>query len=294
MNTAFRHVALIGKYQNPAITSGQAALGGIARLLQSQGCQVAVEAQTAADESLRGFPVLTLEAIARECDVGVVVGGDGTMLGVGRKLAASKVPLIGVNHGRVGFVTDIPFDGVEDLLPPMLRGEFEEDERSIMHAQVLRGDDCIYDALAMNDVVVHRGNSSGMVELRVEVDGRFVANQRADGLIIATSTGSTAYALSAGGPILHPAIAGWVLSPIAPHTLSNRPVVLSSDSEVTLVFVGGRAATVNFDMQTLTALQHGDRIHVRRAEHTVRFLHPRGWSYFDTLRKKLHWNEGSI
>src|SRR5690606_8642577 len=125
MNTPFRHVALIGKYQNPAITSGQAALGGIAKLLQSQGCQVAVEAQTAADESLRGFPVLTLEAIARECDVGVVVGGDGTMLGVGRKLAASKVPLIGVNHGRVGFVTDIPFDGVEDLLPPMLRGEFE-------------------------------------------------------------------------------------------------------------------------------------------------------------------------
>jgi NAD+ kinase len=126
----------------------------------------------------------------------------------------------------------------------------------------------------------------------VEVDGHFVANQRADGLIIATPTGSTAYALSAGGPMLHPDIDGWVMVPIAPHTLSNRPVVLSSHSEIAVEIVAGKDASANFDMQTLTSLMHGDRIVVRRSPHSLRLLHPVGWSYFDTLRKKLHWNEG--
>ena len=131
-----------------------------------------------------------------------------------------------------------------------------------------------------------------MVELRVEVDGRFVANQRADGLIIASPTGSTAYSLSVGGPLLHPSIGGWILVPIAPHNLANRPIVLSDQGEVAVEIVAGRDASANFDMQTLTSLLHGDRIIVRRSEHQVRFLHPVGWSYFDTLRKKLHWNEG--
>jgi len=146
--------------------------------------------------------------------------------------------------------------------------------------------------LAMNDVVVNRGATSGMVELRVSVGRHFVANQRADGLIIASPTGSTAYALSAGGPLLHPGIQGWVLVPIAPHTLSNRPILFPDDDEVTIELVAGRDASANFDMQSLASLLHGDRIIVRRSELGVRFLHPKGWSYFDTLRKKLHWNEG--
>jgi len=174
----------------------------------------------------------------------------------------------------------------------MLRGDYEEDLRSMMHAKVMRDGRCVFDALAMNDVVVNRGAISGMVELRVEVNGHFVANQRADGLIIATPTGATAYSLSAGGPLLHPSIPGWVLVPIAPHTLSNRPIVLSDQAEVAIEIVAGRDASANFDMQSLASLLHGDRITVRRSEHNVRFLHPRGWSYFDTLRKKLHWNEG--
>ncbi|MFM2036695.1 MAG: hypothetical protein RL459_1960, partial [Pseudomonadota bacterium] len=150
----------------------------------------------------------------------------------------------------------------------------------------------MFDALAMNDVVLHRGGTSGMVEVRVEVDGHFVANQRADGLIIATPTGSSAYALSAGGPLIHPSIDGWVLVPIAPHTLSNRPIVLSDSTEVVIELVAGRDASANFDMQSLASLLHGDRIVVRRSEHVVRFLHPKGWTYFGTLRQKLHWNEG--
>ena len=162
----------------------------------------------------------------------------------------------------------------------------------MMQAQVMRDGRPVFNATAMNDVVVNRGATSGMVELRVEVDGRFLANQRADGLIIASPTGSTAYALSAGGPLLHPSIAGWVLVPIAPHTLSNRPIVLSDTGEITVEIVSGRDASANFDMQSLASLMHGDRITVKRSDYQMRFLHPEGWSYFDTLRKKLHWNAG--
>jgi NAD+ kinase len=174
----------------------------------------------------------------------------------------------------------------------MLRGEFEEDHRSLMQGKVIRDGVSVFDALAMNDVVVNRGATAGMVELRVEVDGHFVANQRADGMIIATPTGSTAYALSAGGPLLHPSIPGWVLVPIAPHTLSNRPIVLANVAEIAIEIVSGRDVSANFDMQSMASLLHGDRIVVTRSKHHVRFLHPRGWSYFDTLREKLHWNEG--
>jgi NAD+ kinase len=296
MSSRFRQVALIGKYQTASAAGtgsrSRPALADIAALLQAQGCQVLVEEQTAANAGLTDHPTLDLEAIGRQCDLGLVVGGDGTMLGIGRKLASTGVPLIGINHGRLGFMTDIPFGSFESVLPPMLRGEYEEESRQLMRARVLRQGECVFDTLAMNDVVVHRGNTSGMVELRVEVDGHFVANQRADGLIVATPTGSTAYSLSAGGPILHPSIPGWVMAPIAPHTLSNRPVVLSSASEVAIEIASDREAIANFDMQSLAALQQGDRIIVSRSEHSVRFLHPRGWSYFDTLRQKLHWNEG--
>ncbi|MEK9953347.1 MAG: NAD(+)/NADH kinase, partial [Curvibacter sp.] len=216
MSSRFQQVALIGKYQTGTSTAQASrtrpALADIAALLQAQGCRVVVEAQTAANADLDGLPVLEVQAIGRQCDLGLVVGGDGTMLGIGRQLASSGVPLIGINHGRLGFMTDIPFGSVETVLPPMLRGEYEEEQRPLMNARVMRGELCVFDTLAMNDVVVHRGNSSGMVELRVEVDGHFVANQRADGLIVATPTGSTAYSLSAGGPILHPAIGGWVLA----------------------------------------------------------------------------------
>ena len=213
--------------------------------------------------------------------------------GIGRQLACHNVPLIGINQGRLGFITDIALDQYRTVLPPILAGEYEEDHRSLMHARVMRGGECVFDALAMNDVVVNRGSTSGMLELRVEVDGQLVSNQRADGLIIATPTGSTAYALSAGGPLLHPSIPGWVMVPIAPHTLTNRPIVLADPAEVAIELIAGRDASANFDMQSLASLLHGDRITVRRSEHKVRFLHPRGWTYFDTLRKKLHWNEGT-
>ncbi len=296
MKSKFRHVALIGKYQVVASgasgASSRQALEEIAHFLHDQGCDVVFEAETARNMGITGYPVLDVPGIGAQCDLGLVVGGDGTMLGIGRQLAKFGVPLIGINQGRLGFVTDIPYVGYQQTLAPMLAGDFEEDHRSLMHARVMRDGRCVFDALAMNDVVVNRGATSGMVELRVEVDGHFVANQRADGLIIATPTGSSAYALSAGGPLLHPSIPGWVMVPIAPHTLSNRPVVLANASEIAIEIVAGRDASANFDMQSLASLLHGDRIIVTRSQHHVRFLHPRGWTYFDTLRQKMHWNEG--
>lgn len=289
MHSQFRHVALIGKYQ---AYGSRSALESIAHFLYDHRCDVAIEADTARNTGLVQYPILDVAGIGAHCDLALVVGGDGTMLGIGRLLAKFGIPLIGINQGRLGFITDIAFDDYQAVLGPMLGGEFEEDRRWMMQGQVIRDGHCVFDATAMNDVVVHRGATSGMVELRVEVDGRFLANQRADGLIIASPTGSTAYALSAGGPLLHPSIAGWILVPIAPHTLSNRPIVLSDSGEITVEVVAGRDASANFDMQSLASLLHGDRISVKRSEYQMRFLHPKGWSYFDTLRKKLHWNEG--
>ena len=291
MKSQFRHVALIGKYQ---AQGSRLALENIAQFLNAQGCDVAIEKDTASNTGMTQYPILDVPAIGTQCDLALVVGGDGTMLGIGRVLAKFGVPLIGVNQGRLGFMTDIAFDDYQNVLSPMLNGDFEDDRRWMMQAQVMRDGRCVFKAAAMNDVVVNRGATSGMVELRVEVDGRFVANQRADGLIIASPTGSTAYALSAGGPLLHPSIAGWILVPIAPHTLSNRPIVLSDTGEVAIEIVAGRDASANFDMQSLASLMLGDRIIVKRSDYQMRFLHPKGWSYFDTLRKKLHWNEGAV
>ncbi len=294
----FKQVALIGKYQStisgPAGAHSRQALEEIAYFLMDRGCDVVLEADTASNMGMSRFNTLDVDSIGAQSDLCLVVGGDGTMLGICRQMAKYKVPMIGINQGRLGFITDIPLGQYQTVLEPMLAGEYEEDQRSLMLGRVIRDGHCVFNALAMNDVVVNRGASSGMVELRVEVDGHFVANQRADGLIIASPTGSTAYSLSAGGPLLHPAIDGWVIVPIAPHTLSNRPLVLTSAGEIAVEIVAGRDASASFDTQSLASLMHGDRIVVTRSEHKVRFLHPKGWSYFDTLRQKMHWNEGVV
>jgi NAD+ kinase len=295
MTSTFHRIALIGKYHGAHLGAAGMhspdALLTVAHFLVKQGCDVVIEHDWAHRMGVFDFPCLALDAIAVSCDLAVVVGGDGTMLSIGRQLAAFGVPLIGINQGRLGFITDIPYSSFSDCLTPMLHGEYIEDQRNLMDGRVMRDGQCVFSATAMNDVVVNRGATAGMVELRVEVDGHFVANQRADGLIVATATGSTAYSLSAGGPLLHPSVGGWVLAPIAPHTLSNRPIVLANTSVITLEIVAGRDASASFDTQSLASLMIGDRIDVRQSVHHVRFLHPKGWSYFDTLREKLHWNE---
>ena len=296
MRSKFRHVALFGKYHTTThgggLESSRRVLDDVAQFLTRQGCDVVLDKETALHTGLNQYPMLEMAEIGTQCDLGLVIGGDGTMLGIGRQMARYALPLIGINQGRLGFITDIPIQSYQDVLQPMLQGNYQTEDRSLLQAHVMRDQRSVFSALAMNDVVVNRGGTSGMVELRVEVDGRFVATQRADGLIIATPTGSTAYSLSVGGPLMHPSIGGWVMAPIAPHTLSNRPIVLPESSEISIEIVAGRYVSANFDMQSLAELMLGDRITVQRSEHKVRFLHPAGWNYFDTLRKKMHWNEG--
>ncbi|MFC0400611.1 NAD kinase [Paraburkholderia rhizosphaerae] len=288
VTSQFKTVALVGRTQTPGIGEP---LMQLASCIAKRGFEVVFEAQIAQEIGVTGHPVLTPAEIGARADVAVVLGGDGTMLGIGRQLAPYKTPLIGINHGRLGFITDIPISDMQKIVPQMLGGSFEREERMLLEARIMREGDPIYHALAFNDVVVNRSGVSGMAELRVSVDGRFMYNQRSDGLIVATPTGSTAYALSSNGPILHPQLEGIVLVPIAPHALSNRPIVLPDHSNVSIQIISGRDVNVNFDMQSFTSMELNDTIEVRRSRHMVPFLHPVGYSYYATLRKKLHWNE---
>ena len=289
MPSPFRHAALIGKFQARGI---RGLLEEITYFLEQHGLKVSLERETAQNTGITSHGALTVAEMGDQCDVAVVVGGDGTMLAIARQLAKVNVPLIGINQGRLGFITDITVSHFSEALGPILKGDFEEERRAVLEGVVRRKGEVIFENIAMNDVVVSRTATTSMVEVKVTNGGEFIANIRADGLIVASPTGSTAYALSAGGPILHPGIAGWVLVPIAPHTLSNRPIVLSDTGEIAIELVAGRDASANFDMHSLASLIHGDRVTVRRSAHQMRFLHPKGWTYFDTLRKKLHWNEG--
>jgi NAD+ kinase len=289
MVSRFRHAALVGKYQADGI---RGVLEEIAQFLVRQGLEVSMEKQTALNTGISGYGAKTPDELGRDCDLAVVVGGDGTMLGIARQLSRHGTALVGINQGRLGFITDVNVGQYEQALAPMIAGDYEEERRTMLEGGVWRDGDLIFEGFAMNDVVVSRGASASMVELKVDIGPEFVANFRSDGLIIGSPTGSTAYALSAGGPILHPAIGGWVLVPIAPHDLSNRPIVLPDTVEINIEIVTGRDASVSFDIQSLASLLHGDRVVVRRSMHQVRFLHPRGWSYYATLRRKLHWNSG--
>ena len=284
----FQTVALVGRNQTPGIGEPLVAL---AACISKLGFEVVFEAETAAEIGVTDHAALRPAEIGTRADVAIVLGGDGTMLGLGRQLAPYGTPLIGINYGRLGFITDIPFSNMQEVVPQLLAGSFEREERMLLEARVTRDGEPLYHALAFNDVVVNRSGVSGMAELRVHVDGRFMYNQRSDGLIVSTPTGSTAYALSSSGPILHPQLKGIVLVPIAPHALSNRPIVLPDDSTVGIQIVSGRDVNVNFDMQSFTAVQLGDVIEVQRSRYRVPVLHPVGYSYYATLRKKLHWNE---
>jgi NAD+ kinase len=259
--------------------------------LQGSGYRVVLESDTAAHLGLPGLEALDAAGIGEVASAAIVMGGDGTMLGFARQLAPYDVPLIGVNQGRLGFMTDISLERMIPALADILNGKAKEEKRTLLEGRVMRDGVEIHCGLAVNDVVVARGAGAGMAELKVTVDGHFMYNQRSDGLIITTPTGSTAYALSAGGALLHPSLSGVGLVPIAPHSLSNRPIVVPDSSEIVVEIGGGRDISVNFDMQTFACLQQGDQIVISRSPHSITFLHPEGWSYYDTLREKLHWNE---
>jgi NAD+ kinase len=284
----FKRALLVGRYQTEGVAK---TLLAIADKLRAHSVQVFLEAETAQAIGRIDLDHGEARELAPSLDLAISVGGDGTMLGLARVLAPFEVPLLGINHGRLGFVTDIALEHWPRALTQVLEGHFTIEDRALLETKVQRDGGLQWQALAMNDVVVSRSSRAGMIELQVEVDGVYMYNQRADGLIIATPTGSTAYALSANGPILHPAVGGLVLVPVAPQSLSNRPIVLADDVQILIRVVDGREPRVAGDMQVFSDLQIGDDILISKAPYRARFVHPPGYSHFATLRGKLNWHE---
>lgn len=287
----FKTIAIIGRYQDSGL---DAPLRKVAQTVVAAGRTALIEQQTAENTGITEFPTASYGTIGTQADLAVVMGGDGTMLGVARKLAASGVPLIGINHGRLGFITDIPLHNANDALSHVLQGNYTYEDRTMLEGRVVRNGETLYSGVALNDVVLNRAGRGGMIEVRVEHNNTFMYTQRADGLIISTPTGSTAYSLSANGPIMHPELNAIVLVPVAPQTLSTRPIVLPDTGTLSLTISSlsrvESGAVVHFDMQTWSDCQAGDRIDVRCAQHCVRLIHPVGYSFYSTLRRKMHWN----
>jgi len=288
MASAFKTIALIGKYKSPEITEPLLALS---RFLQGRGVRVLIDPLTAAHVVRNNLEVLPLEQAGKLADLAIVIGGDGTMLNIARTLAPFDVALVGVNQGRLGFLTDLSIDTMRETIGQMLDGQYVTESRMLLACEVVRGADQVLDVLAFNDASIIKGADGGLIELEVRIDGQFLYVLRADGLIVATPTGSTAYALSAGGPILQPALSVFSLVPVCPHTLSNRPIVVNSDASIEVLINKGADAHVHLDSHSHCGLMAGDRIRIRRYERSIRLLHPAGHNYYHMLREKLHWSE---
>ena len=288
MKFPFKTVALIGKYKAPEITEP---LLRLAAFLSGQDVSVVVDSLTAEHLKQHDYSVMALDAMGERVDLAIVLGGDGTMLNIARTLAPLGVPLVGVNQGRLGFLTDISLDTMQQTIAAMLGGNFVTEQRMLLSTCILRDGAEVFNSLAFNEVVLHRGNTSSMIEFEVRIDGEYLYLQRADGLIIATPTGSTAYALSAGGPILHPSLDLIALVPVCPHTLSNRPIVVKSESLLEILPHRISDARVHFDSHAYFDLQENDKVVVRRHLKPACLVHPVGHSYYRTLREKLLWNK---
>ncbi|ACT48616.1 ATP-NAD/AcoX kinase [Methylotenera mobilis JLW8] len=265
----------------------QADLADLARHLSARHYEVWVEENTAHHAQLTSYQTLAISEIGQVADLAIVMGGDGTMLSVARSLIDADVPLVGVNRGRFGFLTDLRAEDMLVEIDRILAGDSIEEPRMLLSTDVVRDNQIIYTSHALNDVVIKSGLR--LIELEIEIDGKFVYKQRSDGLIVGTPTGATAYALSAGGPILHPNLEAISLVPICPHTLSNRPIAVSSASNIVVTVVQFDEAQLSFDGQFQLGLEVGDKIVIRRAEKTISLLHPVEYCYFDMLRNKLNW-----
>jgi NAD+ kinase len=288
--TRFKTIGLITRPDDTRLTD---TVRTLLEYLQGKELEVVVD-QTAAN-LLRDTGLMSQrrEAIAQRCDLAIVVGGDGTLLYAARSLLHDGVPLLGINQGRLGFLVDITPDEMTERLDEILAGRYHEDRRLLLHGQVLREGKIIASSDAFNDIVVHVRELVRMIEFDTYINTRYLNTQRADGLIVSTPTGSTAYALSGGGPIVHPDLETIVLVPICPHTLSNRPIVIDADSQIEVVLGPNNTvpAMASFDGQENIDLNTGDRIQITRQSRTLRLIQPQDHDYFQLLRAKLRWSE---
>ena len=282
---SFGKIALVGKLGSPEIA---ASLRELAAFLKKRGCETFIEKETAQDVGERG---LDYAAIGAKADLALVIGGDGTLLAAARNLVRHHVPVVGVNLGRVGFMTDIGHRDMQEGIGAILDGKYKVEERTLLDAEILRGRESMLRTLALNDAVVTKGAQGRLIEFELKLDGEFVYSLRADGVIVATPTGSTGYALSAQGPILHPTLPAFALVPLAPHTLSARPVSVSDKSVIEIHLKHAQEARAHFDGLALADLKDDDRVVLKRSADAVRFIHPPGYRYFATLREKLGWSE---
>lgn len=284
----FKTVGVIGKQRDPRVAP---TLARVCEHLRKLGCQLLIDAASANYLDADAGRFVSADSIAHQCDLAVVVGGDGTLLSAARSLAQSGVPILGINQGRLGFMVDVNPQEMAETLAQVFEGDFVREERLMLTAQIRREVKSDGPFLAINDVVIRNQTSIRMLEFETWMDGAFISQHRADGMIVSTPTGSTAYALSGGGPVLHPGLEAFALVPICPHTLSDRPIVVASKHAVRIVLGGGEGTRAMFtcDGQVNASLNPGDAIEISRAQETLRLIHPRGYNYFNILRNKLHW-----
>lgn len=283
-----RSIALVGKYQSRSLRTP---LTEIAAFAAQRGLDVLVERNTAESNGIDGLPHASLDEISTQADLAVVIGGDGTLLNVARGLVRSQIALVGINQGRVGFLTDIALASMLSALADILDGKYIEEQRMLLQSRVERDGAVVEEACAFNDVVVSKGSTGRIIEFDVVIDAQPVYSQRSDGIVVATPTGSTAYALSAGGPIVHPMVPAIVLVPICPHTVNNRPIAINSSATVEICVRYAADARVHYDGQRHLDLRENDKVIVFQAAAGVRLLHPLDYSYYAMLREKLRWGE---
>ncbi|AJQ95239.1 NAD(+) kinase [Gynuella sunshinyii] len=284
----FSRVGILGRLGNDNVLN---TLKNLIQLLSDR--QIPFKIEDLLKNTLRNEDVdyATRAELGAFADLIIVVGGDGTLLGAARDMAIYDLPVLGINRGRLGFLTDIMPDQMEMVVSDVFSGNFIEEQRFLLEVKVRRGGEWVGSSAAMNDIVLHPGQSIRMIEFELLIDGQFVYSQRSDGLIVSTPTGSTAYALSAGGPLMHPKLNAIVLVPMFPHTLTSRPLVVDGDAAVCvrIGYENDLAPQVSCDAQNHLVTLQGDELHISKMSHSLRLLHPKNYDYYEICRTKLGW-----
>jgi len=291
MHNLFNTIGIIGKYSDPRITK---TIASVHDFLCKKEYKVIVDSKSAAILSQPSIKSSDAELLGKSCDLIIAIGGDGTFLAATRAIVDFNIPLIGINLGRLGFLVDISPDQIQYKLDDILQGKYLEEKRYLLQATIIRDEQVIHQETAVNEVVVHRWVTPSMIEIVTRINGVYLNSQRSDGLIISTPTGSTAYSLSAGGPILHPSLNALILVPLNPHTLSNRPIVIDDSSEIEISFCQTKQinALVTCDHLEIPKVSINDKILIRRLPTPIKILHPEDHDFFNILRKKLNWSSG--